>query len=108
VSRRGLRLISEADTCRKYVVPKLHEAGWSDDQIIEQKYFTDGRIVVVGKKHTRKPGKKADYLLYYKPNYAIAVVEAKAAYSCFIRTQYFLFHLFWQPANHICSLTLQF
>ena len=74
-------MITEADTCRKYVMPKLHNAGWVEDQIVEQKYFTDGRIVVIGKKHIRKPGKKADYLLYYKPNFAVAVVEAKAAYK---------------------------
>jgi len=40
-------LDNEADTCRKYVLPKLYDAGWSDDQISEQKTFTDGRIVVV-------------------------------------------------------------
>lgn len=74
-------MINEADTCRKYVVPKLKQAGWSDDQIVEQKYFTDGRIVTAGEKHFRKPGKKADYILRYKPDFMIAVVEAKAAYK---------------------------
>ena len=74
-------MITEADTCRKYVLPKLHAAGWTDDHITEQKYFTDGRIVVVGKKHIRKPGKKADYILRYKPDFPIAVIEAKAAYK---------------------------
>ena len=73
--------ISEADTCRTYVLPKLYAAGWTDDQIREQKYFTDGRIVVAGRKHFRKPGKKADYLLYFRPGYLIGVVEAKAAYK---------------------------
>ena len=73
--------ITEADTCRKYVLPKLYESGWTDDQISEQKYFTDGRIVVVGRKHVRKPGKKADYILRYKPDLPIAVIEAKAAYK---------------------------
>jgi len=58
-------MITEADTCRKYVLPKLYAAGWSDNQIREQKSFTDGRIVVAGRRHFRKPGKKADYLLYY-------------------------------------------
>ncbi|MDP3111381.1 MAG: hypothetical protein Q8M71_04695 [Thermodesulfovibrionales bacterium] len=38
---------NEADTCRKYVLPKLYASGWNDDQISEQKTFTDGRIVVV-------------------------------------------------------------
>ena len=74
-------MITEADTCRKYVLPKLYEAGWSDDQISEQKYFTDGRIVPVGKGHLRKEGKRADYLLRYHPDFALGVVEAKAAYK---------------------------
>ncbi len=73
--------ITESDTCRMYVLPKLREGGWTDDQIREQKYFTDGRIVVAGRKHFRRPGKKADYLLHYRPDYRIAVVEAKAAYK---------------------------
>jgi len=33
-------MITEADTCRMYVLPKLRVAGWADDQIREQKYFT--------------------------------------------------------------------
>jgi len=74
-------VITEADTCRKYVLPKLYDAGWTDDQISEQKYFTDGRIVPVGKGHVRKIGKRADYLLRYRPDFWIAVVEAKAAYK---------------------------
>ena len=74
-------MITEADTCRKYVLPKLRDAGWTDDQIREQKYFTDGRIIVTGRKHVRKPGKKTDYLLYYRPDYRVAVMEAKAAYK---------------------------
>lgn len=74
-------MITEADTCRKYVLPKLYDAGWTDNQISEQKYFTDGRIIVVGNKHIRKPGKKADYILRYKSDYPIAVIEAKAAYK---------------------------
>jgi type I restriction enzyme, R subunit len=46
-------VITEADTCRKYVLPKLYAAGWSDDQISEQMSFTDGRILVVGTKARR-------------------------------------------------------
>lgn len=72
---------TEADTCRKYVLPKLYETGWTDDQIRQEKYFTDGRIVPVGRGHVRKPGKRADYLLYYRPGFPIAVVEAKAAHK---------------------------
>ena len=74
-------MVTEADTCRKYVLPKLYNTGWTDDQINEQKYFTDGRIIAVGKKHKRKPGKKADYILRYTPDFPIAVIEAKAEYK---------------------------
>ena len=73
--------ITEADTCRKYVVKRLYDGGWTDDQISEQKTFTDGRIVVVGDKATRRRQKRADYLLRYRPDFMIAVVEAKAAYK---------------------------
>ncbi|MBN1135422.1 MAG: DEAD/DEAH box helicase family protein [Anaerolineae bacterium] len=73
--------MTEADTCRKYVLPGLYAAGWTDDQIVQERYFTDGRIVPVGRGHVRKPGKRADYLLSYRPGFTIAVVEAKAAYK---------------------------
>lgn len=72
--------LTEADTCRKYVLPKLYAAGWTDDQISEQKTFTDGRIVVVGDKVKRRPQKRADYLLRYRRDFSIAVVEAKSVY----------------------------
>ena len=74
-------MITEADTCRKYVLPKLYAASWNDDQISEQKSFTDGRIVVVGDKARRRPSKRADYLLRYARDFMLAVVEAKAAYK---------------------------
>jgi len=74
-------MTTEADTCRKYVLPKLYAAGWDDDQINEQRTFTDGRIMVIGTKIKRRPQKRADYLLRYRPNFMIAVVEAKASYK---------------------------
>jgi type I restriction enzyme R subunit len=70
--------LTEADTCRKYVLPKLYAANWTDDQISEQKSFTDGRIVVAGVKPTRRPQKRADYLLKYRRDFTLAVVEAKS------------------------------
>jgi len=73
-------VINEADTCRKYVLPKLYGAGWNDDQISEQKSFTDGRILVVGARARRRPAKRADYVLRYARDFMLAVVEAKAAY----------------------------
>lgn len=72
--------INEADTCRTYVLPKLYSAGWEDTQISEQKSFTDGRIVLVGNRAIRRQQKRADYLLRYRRDFPIAVVEAKAAY----------------------------
>lgn len=76
-------MITEADTCRLYVLPKLQEAGWETPphSINEQKTFTDGRIVVLGDKVKRKTPKRADYLLRFTRDFLIAVVEAKAAYA---------------------------
>jgi len=75
--------LSEADTCRKFVVPKLVAAGWDSDphSIAEQRTVTDGRIVPVGQGFIRKPPKRVDYLLRYTRDFALAVVEAKAAYK---------------------------
>ncbi|OQY75618.1 MAG: DEAD/DEAH box helicase [Rhodocyclaceae bacterium UTPRO2] len=75
--------LSEADTCRKYVVPKLQQAGWDDEphSIAEQRSITDGRIVPVGKGFVRKPQQRPDYLLRYERNFTLAVVEAKAAWK---------------------------
>ncbi len=72
---------TEADTCRTYVLPALYQAGWRDDQIGEQRTFTDGRILVEGRVARRGRPRRADYLLYYQPSYPLAVVEAKAAYK---------------------------
>ncbi|MBI2993620.1 MAG: DEAD/DEAH box helicase family protein [Gammaproteobacteria bacterium] len=74
-------MATEADTCRKYVLPKLYAAGWNDDQISEQRTFTDGRIMVAATRVWRRPQKRADYLLRYRPNFMIAVVEAKASHK---------------------------
>ena len=76
-----LQRVNEADTCRKFVVPKLQAAGWDTDphSIAEQRTITDGRIVPVGKGFVRKPPKRVDYLLRYTRDFPLAVVEAKAA-----------------------------
>jgi type I restriction enzyme, R subunit len=73
--------MTEADTCREYIVPKLHTAGWEDDYITEQLVLTPGRIVPVGDQHTRKAGLRPDYVLFIRRNIPIAVVEAKAGYK---------------------------
>jgi len=75
--------LNEADTCRKYVLPRLIEAGWDNDphSFTEQMNFTDGRIIVVGDKPQRRKKKRADYLLRHTRDFKIAVVEAKAKYK---------------------------
>jgi len=72
---------NEADTCRKKVLPKIYASGWNDDQIFEQVYFTDGRILVFGEKCRRKKQKRADYLLKFRRDFPLAIVEAKASYK---------------------------
>ena len=74
-------MITEADTCRNYILPKLYDAGWTNEQISEQKSFTDGQIFVSGSTTRRGKSKRADYLLRMTRNFPIAVLEAKAAYN---------------------------
>lgn len=72
---------SEADTCRKDVLPKIYASNWTDEQILEQRIFTDGKIVVLGRKAKRKKAKRFDYLLRYSQNFPLAIVEAKVKYK---------------------------
>jgi hypothetical protein len=58
---------TEADTCRKYVLPKLYGAGWTDDQINEQRTFTDGRVIPSPKTIRRGKQKRADYRFRFAP-----------------------------------------
>jgi type I restriction enzyme R subunit len=73
---------TEADTCRRFIVPKLQGAGWDEAPcaINEQRTFTDGRVLFVGGQPKRGKRKRADYILRYRPDYPIAVIEAKAEY----------------------------
>ena len=70
--------LSEQDIRTKYILPALEKAGWNlQTQIREEVYFTDGQIYVRGNLTSRGKGKKADYILYHKPNIPIAIIEAK-------------------------------
>ena len=73
---------TEADTCRLFVVPRLQGAGWdvAPHAIQEQRSFTDGRVLFVAGQARRGRRKRADYLLRYGPDLALAVVEAKPTY----------------------------
>ena len=70
--------LSERDICTKYITPAVKLAGWDEmAQIREEVSFTKGRIIVRGRLVTRGKAKRADYVLYYKPNIPIALIEAK-------------------------------
>lgn len=70
--------LSERDICSKYITPALINAGWDlERQIREEVTFTDGRIIVRKKLVTRGERKRADYILYYKSNIPLAIIEAK-------------------------------
>ena len=70
--------LSESDVCAKYITPALHRAGWDETtQIRREVSFTKGRIIVRGKLVSRGRAKRADYVLYHKPNLPIALIEAK-------------------------------
>ena len=70
--------LSERDICSKFITPAIKAAGWDEGtQIREEVSFTKGRIIVRGKLVTRGKASRADYVLYFKPNIPIAVIEAK-------------------------------
>ena len=72
------RSLSERDICTKFITPALRQAGWDEMlQIREEVSFTKGPIIVRGKLVTRGRAKRADYILYFKPNIPFAVIEAK-------------------------------
>jgi type I restriction enzyme R subunit len=72
------RKLTETDIRSKFITPAIRRAGWDDAlQIREEVYFTRGRIIVRGRLVARGRPKKADYVLYYKPNIPIAIIEAK-------------------------------
>jgi len=70
--------LSEADIKEKFITPAVTKAGWDEQtQLGREIYFTDGRIYVKGKITARGKRKFADYILFYKPNVPIAIIEAK-------------------------------
>lgn len=69
--------LSEEDIKNRYITPALDKSGWEKTHYRMEYYFTAGRVLIQGKQHARKEGKKADYLLFASPNNPIAIVEAK-------------------------------
>ncbi|NTV94157.1 MAG: DEAD/DEAH box helicase family protein [Thiobacillus sp.] len=71
------KALTEADIRTKYITPAIVGKWDVMTQVREEVHFTKGRVIVRGKTVKRGEAKKADYLLYYKPNMPLAVVEAK-------------------------------
>lgn len=71
------KTMSEDDVRAKYITPAVIRAGWPEQMIRRQVFFTNGRIYVKGQITARGKRKFADYVLYYKPNIPLALIEAK-------------------------------
>ena len=70
--------LSERDIITKYILPAIESSGWNKQtQLREELSFTAGRIFVKGRQTKRGEKKRADIVLYYKPNIPVAVIEAK-------------------------------
>jgi len=70
--------LTERDICTKFINPALAQAGWDiQSQVREEFPVTNGRIIVRGRMHTRARPRRADYVLNYKKNMPIAIIEAK-------------------------------
>jgi type I restriction enzyme R subunit len=72
------KTLTEQDICSKYILPAIIKSGWDlKYQIREQVSFTAGKIIVRGKTVSRGERKRADFILYYKNDLPIAIIEAK-------------------------------
>lgn len=70
--------LTEAEVCMRYITPAIQNAGWDiNKQVLREYSFTDGRVVVRGKLVNRAKPKRADYILQYKSNIPLAIIEAK-------------------------------
>ena len=69
--------LSESTVCDRFISPALVKAGWDETRWHREYPFTAGRIIVRGELVARGKRKRADYLLFYKPNIPIALIEAK-------------------------------
>ena len=70
--------MTEEDIKLQFITPAIEAAGWDRQKQIRMEYsFTDGRVIVRGNITARGKRKRTDYLLYYKPNLPLAIVEAK-------------------------------
>ncbi|MBO5353015.1 MAG: DEAD/DEAH box helicase family protein [Lachnospiraceae bacterium] len=73
----GKKELSEEDIKARYITPAVESAGWDKKQIRYEYAFTAGRIILRGNVTARGKRKRADYLLFYKSNFPLAIIEAK-------------------------------
>lgn len=74
----GKRDLSEEDIKAQYITPAIEKAGWDIKKQVRFEYaFTAGRIILRGNVTSRGKKKRVDYLLFYKPNIPLAIIEAK-------------------------------
>lgn len=74
----GKRNLSEEDIKARYITPAIIDAGWDINKQVRLEYaFTAGRIILRGNITARGKKKRADYVLFYKNNFPLAVIEAK-------------------------------
>lgn len=71
------RELSEEDIKARYITPAVERAGWDKKQIRYEYAFTAGRIILRGQVTARGKRRRADYVLFYKTNFPLAVIEAK-------------------------------
>src|SRR6266567_3060032 len=71
------KALTETDIRTKFITPAILAKWDVMTQVLEERYFTKGRVIVRGKMTSRGKARKADYILFFKPHIPLAVVEAK-------------------------------
>lgn len=70
--------LTETEIRTQFITPAIKNAGWDFARQVREEYkITAGRIRVRGLLASRDKPKSADYVLFHKPEFPIAVVEAK-------------------------------
>lgn len=71
------KTLTEEDIKLQFITPAINKAGWENHLIKMEYSFTDGRVIFDGDIHDRQAKKRADYILFDRSNYPLAIVEAK-------------------------------
>ncbi len=70
--------LSERDSSTKFITPAIEKSGRNKSpQILEELYFTIGKIHVRGKLTVSGETKRAGYNIYFKPIILIAIMRQK-------------------------------